>query len=1045
MKVKPFRSSLVAVAVLAMTATTCLTGLIPIRPVSAGVIVITVTPSNLQTWQMQHAHCNGGTSTGAQEFEFGPASPPFGIGSLEFTVGSDGDSFETIRYPGLNNIRIDQLTSLSYYTYVTNFNDSQAPYILLNIDFDGDTTLDDQLFFEPVYQSAAFFPPNPQPVVVEGQWQQWNALGGGWWSLNNICGASPGTNVKSLTEYLSCQPNARIINTATGQGGFRIATGCGGAAWTDFDGNIDSLTIGVDGTDTIFNFEPDAMSCDLSPANDSNPVGTSHTVTVTVTSAGNPVAGQDVAFSIISGPNTGAMGICNPPTCVTNASGQVSFTYTSNGTAGTDIIQACPFIPTPGLNGPGVTCLTKCTASKTWETCVITCPAPITQVNDPNQCGAIVSYPAPTVNTACGTVTCTPLSGSFFPVGTTTVTCTSSTGPSCSFAITVIDNQPPAITCPPNQTQGNDPNQCGAVVNYPPPTATDNCPTVGTPVCSPTSGSFFPVGTTTVTCRVSDSTTCSNIFAVDVVNNLVNFPATQPGVVSIRPILGLMMEEFVIGIDFRPATGQLYGLAVNGTNARLITIDVATGATAQVGPPLTVSGTDFGFDFNPMADRIRITSDAEMNLSVNPDTGAVMPQTPLNPGDPNIVGSAYTNNVVGATSTLLYGIDSGSDMLVTQNPPSSGTLMNVGPLNVDTTGVVGFDISQCGGTAYATLSPVAPPDKGGSPRSQQPSAPAGGASSLYTIDLMTGTATLVGPITGNQIRGMSVEMARTSSCTFSVTVNDTQPPTITCPPNQTQSNDPNQCGAVVNYPPPSVSDNCPGVGMPMCSPASGSFFPVGTTTVTCTATDASGNSASCTFTVRVNDTQPPTITCPANAVAVTPTAGGTGVVVCFPPPTATDNCPGVTTMCVPASGSPFPVGTTTVTCTATDASGNTATCTFTVRTFNARLQDDSVPSTVVLWNTMTGDYIFCCGGTTFTGRGKTFNSGNNFVLDHNGTDRRVRASLSAGSFPPSGNASLQFNAGSILCTIRDRDTRDDTMVCGGAAPSTCNGGAKKER
>jgi subtilisin-like proprotein convertase family protein len=275
------------------------------------------------------------------------------------------------------------------------------------------------------------------------------------------------------------------------------------------------------------------------------------------------------------------------------------------------------------------------------------------------------------------------------------------------------------------------------------------------------------------------------------------------------------------------------------------------------------------------------------------------------------------------------------------------------------------------------------------------------------------------------------------TCAFTVTVNDTQPPTITCPPNQVRSNDPNQCGAVVNYPPPTASDNCPNVGTPMCSPASGSFFPVGTTTVTCTVSDASGNTAMCTFTVTVNDTQPPTITCPANVVAVTPVAGASGVVVCFPPPTASDNCPGVTTMCVPPSGSTFAIGCTTVTCTATDASGNTKTCPFTVCVFNARLQDDSNPAIVVLWNTMTGDYIFCCGGTTFTGRGKFNNAGNNFVLDHNGTDRRVRASLSAGSFPPAGNASLQFNAGSIQCTIRDSDTRNDTSICGGAAATPC--------
>ncbi len=146
---------------------------------------------------------------------------------------------------------------------------------------------------------------------------------------------------------------------------------------------------------------------------------------------------------------------------------------------------------------------------------------------------------------------------------------------------------------------------------------------------------------------------------------------------------------------------------------------------------------------------------------------------------------------------------------------------------------------------------------------------------------------------------------------------------LTCPANITQSNDPNQCGAVVNYPAPTTTGTC---GAVTCSPASGSFFPVGTTTVTC---EAAGGDPACTFTVTVNDTQPPLNTCPANQT-VTGAPDTTSATGTFPPPTASDNCPGVTTICTPASGSAFPQGTTTVSCTATDASGNNATCSFTL-------------------------------------------------------------------------------------------------------------------
>src|SRR6185436_7657836 len=145
---------------------------------------------------------------------------------------------------------------------------------------------------------------------------------------------------------------------------------------------------------------------------------------------------------------------------------------------------------------------------------------------------------------------------------------------------------------------------------------------------------------------------------------------------------------------------------------------------------------------------------------------------------------------------------------------------------------------------------------------------------------------------------------------------DVQNPSITCPANIIVNNDANQCGANVSFS-ATATDNCPGATISY-SPASGSFFPVGTTTVTATATDASGHTASCTFTVTVVDAQNPSITCPAN-ITRNNDANQCGAVVTYTA-TASDNCPGTTISYSPASGSFFPVGTTTVTATATDAS-----------------------------------------------------------------------------------------------------------------------------
>jgi uncharacterized protein YegL len=165
----------------------------------------------------------------------------------------------------------------------------------------------------------------------------------------------------------------------------------------------------------------------------------------------------------------------------------------------------------------------------------------------------------------------------------------------------------------------------------------------------------------------------------------------------------------------------------------------------------------------------------------------------------------------------------------------------------------------------------------------------------------------------------------TASCSFKVTVADTEKPVPGCPTNITQPTDPGLCSAVVNYSVP-VTDNCPGATV-TCLPASGSTFQKGSTTVNCTAVDAAGNTASCSFPVIVVDTEKPKITCPQDIK--TTSCGGT-TVISYPTPAATDNCPGVTVACVPPSDFAFPTGTTAVTCTATDASGNTSSCSFNV-------------------------------------------------------------------------------------------------------------------
>jgi Domain of unknown function (DUF4394) len=170
----------------------------------------------------------------------------------------------------------------------------------------------------------------------------------------------------------------------------------------------------------------------------------------------------------------------------------------------------------------------------------------------------------------------------------------------------------------------------------------------------------------------------------------------------------------------RPATGQLYAL---GSTSRLYTINMSSGAAAAVGTaPFTtlLSGSSFGFDFNPTVDRIRVVSNTGQNLRLDPNTGliAVVDGT-LNPGTPAVSAAAYTNNFAGATTTSLYVIDVNTDKLYIQNPPNNGTLVEVGSLGINITADNGFDIGGRSGKAYGVFS-------------------IGSLTKLYTLDLATG-------------------------------------------------------------------------------------------------------------------------------------------------------------------------------------------------------------------------------------------------------------------------------------------------------------------
>jgi hypothetical protein len=176
---------------------------------------------------------------------------------------------------------------------------------------------------------------------------------------------------------------------------------------------------------------------------------------------------------------------------------------------------------------------------------------------------------------------------------------------------------------------------------------------------------------------------------------------------------GLQASETLLGIDFRPLDGQLYGL---GSTGRIYTINPGTGAAslrstivadpADTSAPFTaLAGSDFAVDFNPAADRLRVIGDSGQNLRINVDSGAATSDGNINggPASAKISAGAYTNAFAGSAGTTLFVIDAAGSTLYTQNPPNNGTLSVPVALGVTASAVGGFDIDARNNRGLALL------------------------------------------------------------------------------------------------------------------------------------------------------------------------------------------------------------------------------------------------------------------------------------------------------------------------------------------------------
>jgi len=770
---------------------------------------------------------------------------------------------------------------------------------------------------------------------------------------------------------------------------------------------------------------PTFTACPTSPVTANTAIGQCNaTVTYNVTADATPAPTLNYTFmgaTTSSGSGTGSGS--------TFEKGSTTVTVTATNPCGTP------------------TCVFTVTVSDNEKPTLVGCPSNILlKTNDDGgaDCAVTVTYTPPTFADNCdGTGAAVhssgPASGTSLSVSNTPYTVVytytdlagNAVATNCSFTVTVQDNTLPTLVgCPSNillKTNDGGGADCAVQVTYKPPTFADNCDGTGAAVHSsgPASGTSLNVigSPYTVVYTYSDlagnavATNCS--FTVTVQDNTpptITCPSSQALTTELNQCGTLPFSYSVTTTD-------------NCSSTVSIVSGLPSGSTFPVGATTVVwKTTDTGGNMT--------TCQFVITVADNQGPSIVCPQNITKNTDPNLCTAVttYANPTVS---------DNCTGWTLTRTSPPNTASGSAFPKGVTT---VNWKITDASGTEAICNFTVTVLDAQKPaitcPNNLVRNTDAGLCTAVVTYANPTATdncgtvsvSHVSGGASGSTFnKGVTMVQwkatdnaspANESTCSFTVTVNDAQLPSIACPSNIVTNTDPGQCHAATNYNTPTATDNCTGVTVALQSGLpSGSNFPKGQTTLVWKATDVAGLTKTCSFRVTVNDAENPVITCPT-VVPLTTTANScASAPVTYSAPTATDNCTTVTVtrLSGPASGSTFPLGNTTVIWRAIDGVGRSSTCSFAVTVTDVTPPTISCPNSI----SATGSGSPCTAAVTYANPTATDNCGVQSLF--------LLTGLNSGSVFPAG---VTVNTWRAIASNGQSATCSFTVTVGcGASPS----------